>query len=74
MGNHEFETIFNSNDVMNIQYGIDKVLRSRERAYSMVVNDNFFPRQTNIPHAKPNYGPRNLSLKFIITDRHLFLN
>ena len=42
---------------MNIQYGIGKVFGSREIAYSMKVNACFFPRQTNIPQATPNYGP-----------------
>ena len=38
---HQFKTIFTSNGVMNIRCGIDKVFGSRERAYSMVVNDYF---------------------------------
>ena len=56
--NHDFETVFTSNDVMNIQYGIGKVFSSRERAYSIRVNDYFGPILKNIPHATPNYGPR----------------
>ena len=54
---HEFETIFTSKDVINIQYGIDKGFEYRERANSMGVNDYFGPRRTNIPHTTPNYGP-----------------
>ena len=69
MEKHEFETIFTSNDVMNIQDRIGKGFGSRERAYSMGVNTYF---GTNRPHATPNYGPRNISLKLIITDRHIF--
>ena len=54
---HQFETIFTSNDVMNIQYGIGKVFGSRERSYYVGVNDYFGHRQTNIPHATLNYEP-----------------
>ena len=39
----------------------------------MLVNCYFGPITTNRPHATPNYGPGNLGLKFIITDRHIFL-
>ena len=39
----------------------------------MGVNDYFGPRRTNRPHATTNYGPGNLNLKLIITDRHIFL-
>ena len=49
MEKHEFETIFTSNDVMNIQDRIGKGFGSRERAYSMGVNDYFGPIRTNIP-------------------------
>ena len=35
---HEFEEIFTSNDVINIQNGIGNVFGSRERAYSIGVN------------------------------------
>ena len=42
---------------MNIQDGICNGYGSRERAYSMGVNDYFVPRRTNRPHATPNYGP-----------------
>ena len=54
---YEFETIFNSNDVMNFKDLIGKVLRSIEREYSMGVNDYFGPRLTHRPHAAPKYGP-----------------
>ena len=40
-----FVTIFTSNDAMNIQDGIGKVFASRERSYSMVMNDYFGPIQ-----------------------------
>ena len=54
---HDFETIFNSNNIMNIQYTIGKGFGYRERADYMGVNDYFGPMITNIPHATPNYGP-----------------
>ena len=57
MGKNEFEIIFTSNYIMNIQDRIVKVFGSIERAYHMVVNYYFGPRRTNIPHATPNYGP-----------------
>ena len=39
----------------------------------MVLNDYVGLKITNRPHATPNYGPLvNQSLKFIITDRHLY--
>ena len=44
MGGGDFETIFTSNDVMNIQDGIGKGFGSREGSYSMVVNDYSGPR------------------------------
>ena len=40
----------------------------------MVVDTYFGPRQKNRPHVTPNYGPVNISLKFIITDRHIVLH
>ena len=55
--NHEFETIFTSNDVMNIQYEIGKGFGCRERSYYMGLNASFCPIRKNIPHAPPNYGP-----------------
>ena len=42
---------------MNIQDGIGKGFCSIERAYSMGVNDYFFSRRKNRPHATPKYGP-----------------
>ena len=39
----------------------------------MVVNYYFGPIQNNRPHTTSNYGPENLSLKFIITDRHIVI-
>ena len=54
---HNFETIFTSNDVLNIQDEIEKGFWYQERAYSMVVNDSFVPIVTNRPHATLNYGP-----------------
>ena len=54
---HEFETIFTSNDVMNIQYAIGKLFGSRERSYSMEVNVYFVPIITNRLHETSNYGP-----------------
>ena len=56
MGKNGFETILTSNDVMNIQYGIGKRFRSRERAYYMGANDYFGPIRNNRPHATPNYN------------------
>ena len=55
-GKHDFETIFNSNYAMNIQYGVGKDFVSRERAYSIGVNADFGTRRKNITHAIPNYG------------------
>ena len=40
----------------------------------MVVYAYFGPRWTNRPHATPNYGPGNTSLKLIITHRHIVLH
>ena len=62
--NHDFETIFTSNDVINIQYVIGKVFGYRERAYSMGVNAYFVTRLTNRPHATPNYVPGKYKLEF----------
>ena len=42
---------------MNIQDGVGKGFGSREITYIMVINDYFGPRQANISHATPNYGP-----------------
>ena len=52
-----FETIFTSNDFLNIQDSIVKGYGSWQRSYSMVVNDYFGPRKTNRPHSTPNYVP-----------------
>ena len=54
---HNFETIFTSDDVLNIQYAIGKGFGYRETAYSMVVIECFCPLRTNTPHETPNYGP-----------------
>ena len=53
---HEFETIFTSNDAINIQYKISKRFVNREISYSMGFHAHFGPRRTNIPHETPNYG------------------
>ena len=60
---HNFETIFTSNDVTNIQYETRKGFGSREISYSMVVNDYFGTRRTNRPHATPNYGPKKYNFE-----------
>ena len=70
---HELEKIFTSNDVINIKDGIGEGFRSRERVYYLGVNAYFGPRQTNIPHATPKYGPGNLILKLFIPYRHIVL-
>ena len=54
---HEFETILTSSDVINIQYGTEKVFGSREISYSMGMNDYFGPRRKYISNAPPNNGP-----------------
>ena len=74
MKKNYFETIFTSNDDINIQDVIDKGFGFRERAYSMVVNAYFGPRGTHIPHATPKYAPGKLSFKLIIIDRNIFLH
>ena len=56
-GKHDFETIYNSNDVIKTEGVIGKEFWYRERAYSMVVNAYFDPRRTNRPHETSNYGP-----------------
>ena len=63
MEKHTFETIFTSNDVMNIQDEIGKGFGSIEKAYSMGVNSYFSPRQTDGPHSIPNYGPGKYSFE-----------
>ena len=70
---HNFETLFNSNDIMNIQYKIENRFLSKEWVYSMGLNTYFGPRWKYIPHATPEYGPGKYSLKLIITDKHIFL-
>ena len=42
---------------MNIQFFTVNGYGHRERTYYMGVNAYFDPRQTNIPHETPNYGP-----------------
>ena len=59
---HDFEAIFTSNDIMNIQDGIGKRFRSIKRTYYIGINADFGPRRINRPHATPNYGPGNISL------------
>ena len=54
---HELETIFTSYDVMNIQDAIGMIFASRERSYSMGVNEYFGYRISNITNETPNYGP-----------------
>ena len=56
MEKYNFETIFTSDNVMNIQYGIGKGFGYREISLYMEVNIYFPPRRTHIPHATPNYG------------------
>ena len=51
--NIEFETIFTSNGVMNIQGGIGKGFGSRERSYSMGVIV-YFSYTKHRRHATPN--------------------
>ena len=57
---NDFESIFTSNDVMNIQYGIREGFGDRERVYYIDVNNHFGPRRTNIKYAIPNYVPVNI--------------
>ena len=54
---HNFDTIFTSGYVLNIQYAIGKVIGYREIELSMEVNSYFVPTIKNRPHANPNYGP-----------------
>ena len=54
---NEFEAIFNSNYVVNIQDRVHKGFVSRERAYTMVVDAYFIPRRTNRPNATLTYEP-----------------
>ena len=60
---HGFETIFTSNDVMNIKYTIGNVFGSIERACYMGVNAYFGPRRTNIPHSTLIYEPGKFKFK-----------
>ena len=46
---HDFETIFTSNDVMNIQYAIGKEFGSIERSYYIGV-DAFFVLEEQLYH------------------------
>ena len=48
---------------MNIQDVIGKIFGSRERPYYMGSNYYFVPRQTNISHSTPNYGPRKYNFE-----------
>ena len=54
---HNFKTIFTSDNVLNIKYFIVKGLGYRERELSMGLNSYFVPIRTNISHATPIYGP-----------------
>ena len=54
---HIYETTFNYDDVLNIQYAIVKGFGSREILLSMGVKAYFGPRITKIPHGTPNYEP-----------------
>ena len=53
---HNFETIFTSDDVLNIQYATRKDFYSGERVFYTRVNAYFDPIRTNIPHATTIYG------------------
>ena len=53
---HNFETIFSSNDAINIQDAAGKGFGSQEIGYSMKVNDFFWSYKKKIPHATSNYG------------------
>ena len=53
---HIFETIFTSDDFLNIQDSIVKGFNSREIEFLVGVNSCFGPKVTNIPHENPNYG------------------
>ena len=63
---HNFETVFISYVVRNIQYAIEKSFGSRKISYSMGVNTCFGPRTTNRPHATPNYvhGEEKIGIKY----------
>ena len=52
-----FETIFASEYVQNMQCSNGKGFRSIERALFIWINAYFVTTITNIPHATPNYGP-----------------
>ena len=66
---HDSETIFTSNSVMSIQVAIGKCFVSRERSYSIGLNDCFGPRR-KIYHKKHlTMYLENPTLKYIITDR-----
>ena len=54
---YDFETIYTSNDVMNIHYAVGKIFGSRERSYSMGVYSYFGPRTTHTLHTKHTYRP-----------------
>ena len=71
---HEFETIFTSNDVINIQYGIGKGFGYRERAYSLG-EIAYFGLNGSIEHMQHlTMDLENISLKLIIIDRHIFIH
>ena len=57
MKEHNFENIVTSDDVLNIQFVIEKGFGYRERSFYMGEYDYFDPKITNRPHATPNYGP-----------------
>ena len=54
---YDFETIYISNDVVNIHYTIGKVFGSQERSYYMDIYSYFGRRITNRPHTTSNYIP-----------------
>ena len=68
---HDFETIFNYNDVMNIKDYIGKGFGSQERAYYMGVDAYFFSGE-KIDHMQHlTMYLENKSLEFIITYRYI---
>ena len=70
---HYFETIFTSNDVINIQDTIGKLFESIERLYTMGVDAYFiFRRKMDLIQHLP-MDLENRSLMLIITDIHIVL-
>ena len=72
-GKHDFETIFTSNDVVNIQDVIGNEFGTIEIAYSMVLNAYFCPIRKNRPHATPNYELGNIIFKLIVTYKDIVI-